>query len=125
MDAQYKLFFGGAFSFDCRDEDYDLTAAEDYRAQLLGSVQALVKPKDMSGVLINDNVLYIGPFYFEAESRKAEKIPRNSMLFNFFFIIVSALEVNLCTYVENTGHGVAHAEVESRTGSLGVVAVEP
>ena len=74
MDAQYKLFFGGAFSFDCRKEDYDIVAAEDYRAQLLGSVQALVKPKDMSGILINDNVLYIGPFYFEAETRKAEDI---------------------------------------------------
>ena len=74
MDAKYKLFFGGAFSFDDRDEDYDLAAAEDYRAQLLGSVQALLRPKDLSGVLINDNVLYIGPFYFEAESRKAQDI---------------------------------------------------
>ena len=28
----------------------------------------------MSGVCINDNVMYIGPFYFEAESMKAEDI---------------------------------------------------
>lgn len=74
MDAEYKLFFGGAFCFDCRDKDHEIRAAEDYRAQLLGSVQALLKPDDMSGVLINDNVLYIGPFYFEAESRKGEDI---------------------------------------------------
>ena len=74
MDTQYKLFFGGAFAFDCRDEDFEITAAEDYRAQILGSVQSLLKPKDMSGVCINDNVLYIGPFYFEAETMKAEDI---------------------------------------------------
>jgi hypothetical protein len=74
MDSQYKLFFGGAFGFDYRNEDYEIQAAEDYRAQILGSVQALLKPKDMSGVSINDNVLYIGPFYFEAESMKADDI---------------------------------------------------
>ena len=74
MDTQYKLFFGGAFGFDYRNDDFEITAAEDYRAQILGSVQALLKPKDMSGVSINDNVLYIGPFYFEAESMKAEDI---------------------------------------------------
>ena len=74
MDTQYKLFFGGAFAFDSRDEDYEIAAAEDYRSQILGSVQALLRPKDMSGVSINDNVFYIGPFYFEAESRKAEDI---------------------------------------------------
>jgi hypothetical protein len=74
METQYKLFFGGAFGFDHRDEDYEIAAAEDYRAQILGSVQALLKPKDMSGVSINDNVYYIGPFYFEAESLKAEDI---------------------------------------------------
>lgn len=74
MDTQYKLFFGGAFAFDDREEDYEIKAAEDFRAQILGSVQALLKPKDMSGVSINDNVMYIGPFYFEAESRKAEDI---------------------------------------------------
>lgn len=74
MDTHYKLFFGGAFAFDCRDEDYDIAAAEDYRAQILGSIDNLLKPKDMNGVLINDNLLYIGPFYFEAESMKAEDI---------------------------------------------------
>ena len=69
-----KIFFGGAFNFDCRDEDYKIMAAEDYRAQILGSVDALIRPKDMNGMSINDNVLYIGPFYFEAESLKAEDI---------------------------------------------------
>ena len=52
MDTQYKLFFGGAFAFDSRDEDYEIAAAEDYRSQILGSVQALLRPKDMSGVSI-------------------------------------------------------------------------
>lgn len=74
MNTQYKLFFGGAFGFDSRDEDYEIAAAEDYRSQILGSVQALLRPKDMDGVSINDNVFYIGPFYFEAESRKAQDI---------------------------------------------------
>ena len=74
MSTQYKLFFGGAFSFNDRDEDYEIAAAEDYRSQILGSVQALLKPKDMSGVCINDDVMYIGPFYFEAESMRAEDI---------------------------------------------------
>jgi len=69
-----KIFFGGAFNFDYRDEDYQILAAEDFRAQILGSVDALLKPKDMNGVSINDNVLYIGPFYFEAESMKAQDI---------------------------------------------------
>jgi hypothetical protein len=74
MDTQYKLFFGGAFAFDSRDEDYELAAAEDYRSQILGSVESLLRPKDMNGMSINDNILYIGPFYFEAESRKADEI---------------------------------------------------
>ncbi len=74
MDAQYKLFFGGAFNFDHRNQNYGIRAAEDYRAQLLGSVTELLMPKDMNGILINDNVLYIGPFYFEAESMKADDI---------------------------------------------------
>ena len=34
MDTQYKLFFGGAFAFDSRDEDYEIAAAEDYRSQI-------------------------------------------------------------------------------------------
>ena len=76
-----KIFFGGAFNFDCRDEDYKIMAAEDYRAQILGSVDALIRPKDMNGMSINDNVLYIGPFYFEAEKLGFNTmiIPRNNL----------------------------------------------
>ena len=49
-------------------------AAKDYWARLLGSVDTLLRPKGTNGVKISENVTYVGPFYFEAESMEAEDI---------------------------------------------------
>lgn len=46
----------------------------DYRAMLLGNVNSLLWPNDSDGVWISDDVIYAGPFYFEAESMRAEDI---------------------------------------------------
>ncbi len=73
---EYKLFCGGSFCFDYLDADYETNAAEDYRAMLLGSVDALLRPEEESGVRISDLVTYIGPFYFETEAMEAEDIVR-------------------------------------------------
>ena len=51
-------------------------ATKDYRAVLLGSVDALLKPDGTDGVKLCDGVTYVGPFYFETESMKAEDIIR-------------------------------------------------
>ena len=45
-------------------------------------------------------------------------------MFDIFFIIVSALEVNLHAHVDDTGHRVADAEVEAGARGFRVVAVE-
>lgn len=74
---QNKRFFcGGTFCFDYREDGYEDMATKDYRAVLLGSVDALLKPKEADGVKLCDGVTYVGPFYFETESLKAEYIIR-------------------------------------------------
>lgn len=69
-----RIFCGGTFCFDYRKEGYEVLAAKDYRAKLLDSVDALLKPEGTYEVRINDCVTYVGPFYFETESMKAEDI---------------------------------------------------
>lgn len=71
-----RIFCGGTFCFDYREDGYEEMAAKDYRAKVLGSVEALLKPKGKDGVKLNDGVTYVGPFYFETESMKAEDIIR-------------------------------------------------
>lgn len=71
-----KLFCGGTFCFDYREDGYEKMAANDYRAKLLGSVGALLRPKDACEVKLSEDVTYVGPFYFETESMKAEDIIR-------------------------------------------------
>ena len=60
-----KLYCGGVFPFDCRDEGYVESAKGDFRARLLGDVEKLLQKSD--GIQINDNVTYIGPFYYETK----------------------------------------------------------
>ena len=74
MNADCRIFCGGSFCFDCRDKGYEAMAADDYRAKLLGSVDALLIPNNNDGVRINDSVYYVGPFYFETESMDAKDI---------------------------------------------------
>lgn len=76
MQAGKKIFCGGTFCFDYRKDGYEIAAAKDYRAKLLGSVASLLISKDAEGVKISDNVTYVGPFYFEAEGMMAEDIIR-------------------------------------------------
>jgi len=71
-----KIFCGGTFCFDYREDGYEEMAVKDYRAKVLGSIEALQKPKGTDGVKLCDGVTYIGPFYFETESMKAEDIIR-------------------------------------------------
>ncbi len=71
-----RIFCGGAFCFDYREDDYEDMAVKDYRAKLLDSVDALLMPNGTDGVRINGGVTYVGPFYFETESMRAEDIIR-------------------------------------------------
>ena len=71
-----RVFCGGTFCFDYREDGYEDMATKDYRAVLLGSVDALLKPDGTDGVKLCDGVTYVGPFYFETESLKAEDIIR-------------------------------------------------
>lgn len=61
-----RIYCGGRFDFDYQHADYRKQAAQDYRAMLLGSTDLLLQKS--SGILINDSVEYIGPFYFETDS---------------------------------------------------------
>ena len=67
------MFCGGPFCFDYREDGYEVMASKDYRAKLLDSVESLLRPKGTNGMEISENVLYVGPFYFETESMKAEE----------------------------------------------------
>lgn len=71
-----RIFCGGTFCFDYCEDGYEDMATKDYRAMLLGSVDALLKPKEADGVKLCDGVTYVGPFYFETERMKAEDIIR-------------------------------------------------
>ena len=71
-----RVFCGGTFCFDYREDGYEDMATKDYRTVLLGSVDALLKPNGTDGVKLCDGVTYVGPFYFETESMKAEDIIR-------------------------------------------------
>ena len=67
-----KIYCGGSFNFDylkCGDRD---DAAEDYRAVLLGGADLLLERNGC--VKINENVEYIGPFYFETDGMKDRDI---------------------------------------------------
>ena len=69
-----EIYCGGAFCFDYRQDGYEVVAAKDYRAKLLGSVESLLWPKDADGVKLNDGFIYVGPFYFVTEDMEAEDI---------------------------------------------------
>ena len=71
---EHRIYCGGTFCFDTREEGYEVKAKEDYRAELLGSVKVLLKKKDVDGVRIGPNVVYIGPFFFETDDMVAEDI---------------------------------------------------
>ena len=60
-----KVYCGGAFDFDCQRPDYLHRAKKDYRAILLGNEEKLLRKQDF--VLINPDLAYIGPFYFETD----------------------------------------------------------
>ena len=71
---EHRIYCGGTFCFDTREEGYEVKAKDDYRAELLGSVKVLLKKKDVDGVRIGPNVVYIGPFFFETDDMVAEDI---------------------------------------------------
>ena len=60
------LYCGGSFNFDYQQADYRTQAASDYRAILLGSPDRLLHRSNR--VMLNAEVAYIGPFYFESDS---------------------------------------------------------
>ena len=67
-----KVYCGGAFDFDCQRPDYLERAKEDYRAILLGNEEKFLQKQDL--VLINPNLAYIGPFYFETDGMVDKEI---------------------------------------------------
>lgn len=76
---RHRIYCGGSFGFDPREEGFEALASNDYRAILLDSVETMLRPEDISGVSVSENVLYIGPFYFETENMEAEDIIRCEM----------------------------------------------
>lgn len=66
------IYCGGRFDFDYRQIGYEKKAAEDYRAILLKDVNKLLNPADT--VVLSDNLVYIGPYYFETDSMLDQEI---------------------------------------------------
>ena len=63
-----KLYCGGAFTFDVRNADYLKDAQKDYRTSILKDVELLLQYS--SGVSLENDLSYIGPFYFETENMR-------------------------------------------------------
>ncbi len=74
MENKHIIFCGGAFYFDYRKDGYQDDASKDYRAKLLESAEILLRGNGGKEVRINDNVTYVGPFYFETVNMKSESI---------------------------------------------------
>ena len=67
-----KIYCGGAFNFDYLNDGYREYAERDYRAMILGGASLLLERNEC--VKINENVEYIGPFYFETDGMKDHDI---------------------------------------------------
>ena len=67
-----RLYCGGRFYFDCRKDQYEIQAAEDYRSKLLGGVDKMLHGR--GELVINDDMSYVGPYYFETEDMAADDI---------------------------------------------------
>lgn len=67
-----KIYCGGAFNFDYLNDGYREYAERDYRAMILGGANLLLERNEC--VKINENVEYIGPFYFETDGMKDHDI---------------------------------------------------
>ena len=67
-----KIYCGGAFNFDYLNDGYREYAEMDYRAMILGGASLLLERNEC--VKINENVEYIGPFYFETDGMKDHDI---------------------------------------------------
>lgn len=52
----HKLYCGGTFCFDYRNTGFEIDALNDYRAELLGSVDNLLKSCGDDGVKLTQNV---------------------------------------------------------------------
>lgn len=78
-DSQRSIYCSGIFCFDCRDDGFEEKAACDYRAVLLGGVEAMLKIPENSVVRINGNVTYVGPFYFETKDMQPVEIVKCEM----------------------------------------------
>lgn len=63
-----KLYCGGAFAFDVRNEDYLKEAKKDYRTSILKDVDLLLQYSNE--VSLEKDLCYIGPFYFETENMR-------------------------------------------------------
>ena len=59
-----RMYCGGAFCFDYRNDDLKSTALNDYRAMILNDVEQLLKKGE---VILSDKLIYTGPFYFESD----------------------------------------------------------
>ena len=70
-----RLYCGGSFCFDCRQEDYIERAASDYRSIILGGAHKLLQKSE--GVALRDGLWYIGPFYFETEGMEDREIVKS------------------------------------------------
>lgn len=74
--ADKRIYCGGTFCFDYRNDGYETMTTNDYRVKLLGGAESLLNPMDAHGVKIGDGLIYVGPFYFETECMKAEETVR-------------------------------------------------
>jgi len=73
-----KLYCGGTFPFDYQNAGYLEQVSQDYRARILGSPDLLLQRS--SGILLRSDLMYIGPFYFEAPEMVDTDIIRSEQI---------------------------------------------
>lgn len=89
-----KIYCGGPFSFDYKNENYIDDVKTDYRYHILNDVNLLLNESDY--VLLNDNVKYIGPFYFEADNKASDIVFLEKGMIEESDILIFLLDSGLC-----------------------------
>lgn len=73
---RHDVYCGGIFHFDIRQDGYEAKASRDFRALLLEGLDHLMNPPIGGKCMINGNVAYVGPYYFETDDMQPEDIVR-------------------------------------------------
>ena len=72
-----RIYLGGKFHFDYKENEYEENASKDFRALILGNKDLLLN--NSGTVRLSENLEYIGPYYFETDGMLDKDIVSTEM----------------------------------------------